>query len=75
MPREILGEEYFTMEETGDMLGLSRVAIRDMIKRGRLEGRKIGTRWYFTKKDIKAFLDKKTPPPGSMKEMIEDMGL
>ena len=70
MPREILGEEYFTMEETGDILGLSRVAIRDMIKRGRLEGRKIGTRWYFTRDDIKAFLDRKTPPPGT-KENIE----
>ena len=75
MPREILGEEFFTIEETGKILGLSKVAIRDMLKRKRIEGRKIGTRWYFTKKDIKAFLDRKSPPPGSMEERFEDMGL
>jgi len=75
MPREILGEEFFTIEETGKILGLSKVAIRDMLKRKRIEGRKIGTRWYFTKKDIKAFLDRKSPPPGSIEETMEEMGL
>ena len=74
MPREILGEEFFTIEETGKILGLSKVAIRDMLKRKRIEGRKIGTRWYFTKKDMKAFLDRKSPPPGSIEETMEEMG-
>lgn len=73
--KKILDDEFYNLKEIAEILGISRKAVHDYVKKGKIRGKKIGREWYFTKKDIKAYLDKKTPPPGSIEESLEDMSV
>ncbi|OQA61584.1 MAG: Helix-turn-helix domain protein [Candidatus Atribacteria bacterium ADurb.Bin276] len=66
--KKILDEEYYSLIETSELLGISRQAVHTLIKNGKLKGRKIGRLWHFSRKDIKEYLDQRTPPPGTKKE-------
>lgn len=48
----------FTVNHLHDMLSLSKGTIRKLLREGKLEGRKIGRRWYIIDKNLKKFLDK-----------------
>lgn len=45
-------EKMYTVNDVAKMTGLSTRTIRNYIKEGRLNGRKIGVQWRFTKEDI-----------------------
>lgn len=60
-------EKLYTVEDIANMTGLTTRTIRNYLKDGSLEGRKIGGQWRFTMKDIEKFFNK-----GSVaKDMIE----
>ncbi len=58
-------EKLYTMNQIAAMLGLSVRTIQNYLKEGKLTGKKIGSQWRFTEKDIgqlfsdKDFIDKK----------------
>lgn len=58
-------EKLYTMNQIAEMLELSVRTIQNYLKEGKLTGKKIGSQWRFTEKDLeplfsdKSFLDKK----------------
>ena len=48
----------FSVNNLHGMLHLSRRTIRRYLREGKLEGRKIGRRWYIIDTNLKKFLDK-----------------
>jgi excisionase family DNA binding protein len=56
--REVsLMEKLFTVEDIAKMASMTTRTIRNYLKDGTLEGRKIGGQWRFTEEDIKKFMD------------------
>ena len=50
-------EKMFTVEDIAKMASMTTRTIRNYLKDGILEGRKIGGQWRFTEEDIKKFMD------------------
>ncbi|MCL2813819.1 MAG: helix-turn-helix domain-containing protein [Oscillospiraceae bacterium] len=50
-------EKLFTVEDIAKMASMTTRTIRNYLKDGILEGRKIGGQWRFTEEDIKKFMD------------------
>lgn len=53
-------EKLYTVEDIANMTGLTTRTIRNYLKDGRLEGKKIGGQWRFTMEDIKKLFDNGT---------------
>ena len=54
-------ERLLTLKEAAEMLRLHPRTVREYVRRGELEGRVIGARWRFRRKDLDAFFDKAPP--------------
>lgn len=52
-----IGERLLTLKEAGEVLRLHPRTVREYIRRGELEGRLIGGRWRFRRKDLDAFYE------------------
>ena len=50
-------EKLFTVEDIAKMTSMTTRTIRNYLKDGILEGRKIGGQWRFTEENIKKFMD------------------
>ena len=50
-------EKLLTVEDIAKMASMTTRTIRNYLKDGILEGRKIGGQWRFTEEDIKKFMD------------------
>jgi excisionase family DNA binding protein len=50
-----IGDRLLTLREAAEALRLSTRTVREYIRRGELEGRLIGRRWRFSRKDLDAF--------------------
>ena len=50
-------EKLYTVEDIANMTGLTSRTIRNYLKDGSLEGRKIGGQWRFTMKNIEKLFD------------------
>lgn len=50
-------EKFYTIEDIAEMTRLTSRTIRNYLKDGILEGKKIGGQWRFTMKDIEKFFD------------------
>jgi len=51
-------DEVYTLEETAELLKLSRYTIVREVNRGNLAGAKMGKQWRFTRQDINKYLKK-----------------
>jgi excisionase family DNA binding protein len=54
---EPIGERLLTIREAADVLRLHARTVREYVRRGELEGRVIGRRWRFRRKDLDAFYE------------------
>ena len=52
-----IGERLLTLREAAEVLRLHPRTVREYLRRGELEGRVIGGRWRFRRKDIDAFYE------------------
>jgi excisionase family DNA binding protein len=52
-----IGERLLTIGEAAEVLRLHSRTIREYVRRGELEGRVIGRRWRFRRKDLDAFYE------------------
>ena len=46
-------EDYLTTTEAGEILGFTKVYVRQLISEGRLEATKLGDRWYIHRDALK----------------------
>lgn len=58
MPRKIGEMELYNVEELSELLGISIKTVRQLIKEGTIEGRKLARRWYVTSESLQAFFRK-----------------
>ncbi|OQA07848.1 MAG: Helix-turn-helix domain protein [Firmicutes bacterium ADurb.Bin373] len=61
MPKEIMGNKVFTVEETAKLFNVTRRTIQSYIKDGKIKGQKIGGMWYFTEETLQAFVRGEQP--------------
>jgi excisionase family DNA binding protein len=52
-----IGERLLTIREAAEVLRLHSRTVREYVRRGELEGRVIGGRWRFRRKDLDAFYE------------------
>jgi excisionase family DNA binding protein len=52
-----IGERLLTLREAAEVLRLHPRTVREYVRRGELEGRVIGRRWRFRRKDLDAFYE------------------
>jgi len=52
-----IGERLLTLREAAEVLRLHPRTVREYLRRGELEGRVIGGRWRFRRKDLDAFYE------------------
>jgi excisionase family DNA binding protein len=52
-----IGERLLTLQEAAEVLRLHPRTVREYLRRGELEGRLIGGRWRFRRKDLDAFFE------------------
>lgn len=52
-----IGEHLLTIREAAEVLRLHPRTVREYVRRGELEGRVIGGRWRFRRKDLDAFFE------------------
>jgi len=55
MPLQIGDMTVYAIEDLCEMLGLQARTIRQMLRDGKLTGRKLGKRWYVAEDNLKAF--------------------
>jgi excisionase family DNA binding protein len=56
MPTEIEGIKFFTVKETAEALRVTPQTIRAYIKRGQLQGKRIGRPTLITENSLRKFL-------------------
>jgi excisionase family DNA binding protein len=56
MPKTIAGIKVLVLEEASKELGVSSETVRQYVKRGKLKGVKIGTRWHVPWDSIRQFV-------------------
>jgi len=57
-----IGERLLTIREAAGVLRLHPRTVREYVRRGELEGRVIGGRWRFRRRDLDLFYE--NAPPG-----------
>lgn len=61
MPKVLLGEKLYTIEEVAELMGVTPRTIQNWLMKERIQAQKIGRRWYFTEDNLKAFIQGKEP--------------
>jgi excisionase family DNA binding protein len=56
--RPPVSDPFLTLQEAAAVLRLHPRTVREYLRRGELEGRLIGGRWRFRRRDLDAFFDK-----------------
>lgn len=59
MPIEFEDIKLYSVDELAKLLKININTVRIFCRKGKLKGKKIGTRWYVEGKNIKKFLEKK----------------
>ena len=66
-----IGERLLTLREAAEVLRLNPRTVREYVRRGELEGRVIGLRWRFRRKDLDSFYEN-APPEWDFKRNDDD---
>ena len=53
----VIGDKLLTIREAAEVLRLHPRTVREYVRRGELEGRVIGGRWRFRRKDLDSFFE------------------
>lgn len=62
--KEILGTQYFTADEVADAFGAKRATVWKWVRTGKINGRKFGREYLFTRDEVEAFFVGRTQPRG-----------
>ena len=57
MPSKVMGKlRFFTVEDLTKILPLTKLGVRDYLKKGKIPAVKVGLRWYVSEKNLSNFL-------------------
>ncbi len=76
----IINKNYYTVKELADIMGLSRIAIFNRIKSGKIKAEKIGRNYIIYKKDLDGILgnnlttDDKISIESGVKKVLSEYG-
>ena len=69
MKIQINGDEWLEAHDVAKMLGIGRESVKNHYRKGRLKGRRLGPRYYFTEGEVAEFMNatkpKKKPRKGN----------
>lgn len=65
MPRKIGSLTLYSVDDLHEMLGISRLTLRNYFRTGRLKGRKLGVSWYITEESLREYFEGGSPDDGS----------
>jgi len=68
-----VGKDVLNQSELADFLGISRKTLGKMVESGEIPGRKIGTRYFFSRKAVEDWLS--GAPKGTDGKVTHDNGL
>lgn len=52
-------KEYYTVKDIAELLNVSEKTIRNILKQGKLKGKKVGVKWVTTKKMLDEYIEGK----------------
>ena len=57
-PSKIMrGMKFYSVEDLSEILGITRYAVRDNLRKSKIGGVKVGKRWWVSDKNLNAFLN------------------
>ena len=65
---EKLGVKLYTLQETADLLGVTKATVKAMLRDGRLTSARIGTYGYISEHVIRAYLNGERKPTTGKEE-------
>ena len=65
MPIQLGNLTLFSVDELSKKFHLNPVTVRRLFREGRLQGRKVGKRWYLTEEALRSYFDKAEGPAGA----------
>jgi hypothetical protein len=60
MPVQLGSLTLFSVDELSKKFSLNPITVRRLFRAGKLQGRKIGKRWYLTEEALREYFDKPT---------------
>jgi len=64
MPIQLGNLTLFSVEELAKKFSLNPITVRRLFREGRLQGRKVGKRWYLSEEAIQDYFRKPGKPAG-----------
>ena len=58
MPVQLGSLTLFSVDELSKKFSLNPITVRRLFRAGKLQGRKIGKRWYLTEEALREYFDK-----------------
>jgi len=58
MPVQLGNLTLFSVDELSKKFSLNPITVRRLFRAGKLQGRKIGKRWYLTEEALREYFDK-----------------
>lgn len=59
---KVFEENFYDVKDIGKILGFSTETARNLIRQGKIKGRKIGKCWYATEPEIKEYINAQKRP-------------
>lgn len=60
MPKDMLGITTYTVEETAEILGITKRTLQGYLKAGKMAASKIGGQWAITEQQIKDYINNRS---------------
>jgi excisionase family DNA binding protein len=57
MPKTVGGLTLFDIKELSQEIGITEVTLRKYLRKGKIRGKKIGTKWFVTEEALKEFFE------------------
>lgn len=70
---EVKQNVYYTLEETADVLRVSRSAVRRLLQNGQINGIKVGRQWRILGRNLLQLPDIESKQPASTEQSIHEM--
>jgi excisionase family DNA binding protein len=60
--------DYLTPQQAGEILNVTAEAVRALLRRGVLDGQKLGRDWFITRSDLEAYQGRRRSPGRPVKK-------